>query len=100
MAFCQTTRSRYERTGVTRPRTPTPYSLLPIPFISTLHHVDVFDRDGAAIAVVDDDDGETDGGLAGGDCQHEQGEHLADEIADEGREGDEGDVNRQQHQLD
>jgi hypothetical protein len=39
---------------------------LPIPrsLTSPLHHVDVFDRDGAPIAVVNDDDGEADGGLA------------------------------------
>ena len=37
---------------------------------------------------------------AGGDCQHEQGEDLADEIAEECRKGDKVDVDGKQHQLD
>jgi hypothetical protein len=46
---------------------------------SALHHVDVFDRDRAAVAEEDDEDGEADRRLGGGDGQHEQREDLADE---------------------
>src|SRR5258708_34885768 len=55
---------------------------------STLHQIDVFDRDGAAVAEIDDDDGEADRRLCRGHGQHEHREDLADQIAETGREGD------------
>ena len=48
---------------------------------SAFHQVDVFDRDGAAVAEIDDEDGKTDGGFGGGDGEHEQREHLPHQIA-------------------
>ena len=68
----------------------------PQPFIS----VDVFDLDGAAVAEIDHQDGEADRRLGGGHGQHQHGEDLADHVAQEDREGDEVDVDREQHQLD
>src|SRR5882724_12419921 len=65
-----------------------------------LHHVDVFDLDRAAVAEVDDEDGKADGGLGRRHRENEHGEDLADEVAELGREGDEVDVDREQHQLD
>src|SRR3954463_2571803 len=50
--------------------------------------------------MVDDEDGEADRGLGGGDGQHEHGEDLAGHVVEEGREGDEVDVHREQDQLD
>src|SRR5438552_6153802 len=47
---------------------------------SAFHHVDVLDRDCAAVAEVDDEDRETDRSLRRGNRQHEHGEGLADEI--------------------
>src|ERR1043166_5973299 len=67
---------------------------------SALHHVDVFDGDGAAIAEIDDEDGKADGGFRRRHGQHEQRENLAHQLVQLGREGDEVDVHRQQHQLD
>ena len=49
-----------------------------------LHHVDVFDIDGPAVAEVHDQDGEANGRLGRGDGQHEQREHLAHQIAQVG----------------
>src|SRR5580658_198211 len=71
-------------------------------YASALHQVDVFDGDGAAVAEVDDEDGEADRCLGGRDGEHEHGEDLADEIVETqtGREGDEVDVDGEQHQLD
>src|SRR5260370_15585683 len=67
---------------------------------SALHEVDVLDRDRAAIAVVDHQNGEPDRRFGGRDRQHQQREHLADQIAEEGREGHEIDVDGEQDQLD
>jgi len=68
----------WKRTGPAR--APCPF---PCPLISALHHVDVLDRDGAAVAEVDDDNSQTDGGLAGRHRQHKEREHLTDEVAHE-----------------
>src|SRR5690242_13834630 len=65
-----------------------------------LHEVDVFDGDAAAVAEIDDEDGEADRRLGGGDGQHEHGEDLSDEVVQKGREGDEVDVDGEQHELD
>src|SRR5438105_14132230 len=67
---------------------------------SALHHVDVLDLERAAIAEIDDQDGETDRRLSRRDGQHEHREDLADEIVQDDRKGDEVDVDREQHQLD
>src|SRR4029077_16577665 len=67
---------------------------------SALHHVDVLDRDCAAVAEVDDEDRETDRSLRRGNRQHEHGEGLADEIVKKDRKRHEVDADRQQHQLD
>src|ERR1700720_3252951 len=67
---------------------------------SALHQMDVFDRNGAAVAEIDDEDGEADRRLGRGHGQHEHGEDLDDQIAEKGREGDEIDVDGEQHQLD
>jgi hypothetical protein len=52
---------------------------------SALHQIDVFNRDRAAVAEIDDQDGQPDRRLGRGDGQHEQREHLADEIVAAGR---------------
>src|ERR1700730_15909890 len=67
---------------------------------SAFHRVDVFDGDGAAVAEIDDEDGEADRRLRRGHGQHEHGEDLPDEIVQEIGEGDEVDVDGEQHQLD
>ena len=60
-----------------------------------LHHVDVFDRDGAAIAEIDHQDGKPDRRLSGGHRQDEEGKDLPDQIAQLVRKGDEIDIDRQ-----
>src|SRR5258708_33488851 len=67
---------------------------------SALHHVDVGDLDRAAIAEIDDQDREADRRLGCRHGQHEHREDLADEVIEDGREGDKVDVDREQHQLD
>ena len=44
------------------------------------HHVDVFDRDGAAVTEETDKDRQTNRGLGGGDGQNKKRENLADKI--------------------
>src|SRR5512134_2820898 len=56
---------------------------------SALHHIDVFNRDGAAIAEIDHQDRQADGGLRRRDRQHEHGENLPQQVAQMGGEGDE-----------
>src|SRR5690348_17239060 len=67
---------------------------------SALHPVDVFDRDGAAVAEIDDEDGKADRRFGRRHGEHEHGEDLADEIVEESRERHEIDVDGKQHQLD
>src|SRR5258708_14059587 len=67
---------------------------------STFHLIDVLDRDGAAVPEIDHQDGEPDRRLGGGDGEDEHREQLPDHVVQEGREGDEVDVDRQQDQLD
>ena len=50
--------------------------------VSALHHVDVFDRDRAAVAVVDDEDGQADRRLGRRHRQDEQREDLAGQVAE------------------
>ncbi len=50
-------------------------------YISAFHQTDVLDRDRAAVAEIDDEDGETDRGFRCRDREYEQREHLADDVA-------------------
>src|SRR5690606_34994287 len=65
-----------------------------------LHHVDVFDGDGAAITEVDDDDSQANGNFGRSYGQDKQGKYLSDQIAQECGERDQVDVDGEQHQLD
>src|SRR5690606_36561533 len=56
---------------------------------SALHHVDVLNRDGAAVAVEDHKDGEADGGFGSGDREDQQREDLPGMVAKLGRKGHE-----------
>src|SRR5581483_57802 len=56
--------------------------------------------DGAAVAEESDKDGEADGRLGRGNGEHEDGEDLAHQIVEEGRKGNEVDVDREQDQFD
>src|SRR5712691_3414639 len=67
---------------------------------SALQQVDVLDRDRTAVAEIDDENGKPDGGFRRRHREHDQGEHLAHEVAEEGRERDQVDVDREQDQLD
>src|SRR2546423_523926 len=67
---------------------------------SAPHHPDVLDLDRAAVAEIDDQDREADRRLGRRHGQHEHREDLANEIVEDDREGDEVDVDREQHQLD
>src|SRR5438270_3398583 len=67
---------------------------------SALHQIDVFNRDRAAIAVVHYEHGKTDRRFRRGHCEYQQREHLADNVAQEGRERHQVDVDREQDQLD
>src|SRR6266568_8909988 len=67
---------------------------------SALHQTDVFDRDRAAVAVIGDENGQPDRGLRGRHREHDQREHLADEIAEMRGERHQVDVDREQDQLD
>src|SRR5690554_1877263 len=67
---------------------------------SALHHVDVFDGDGAAVAEIDHQDRQADGRFRGRHGQDEEGKDLANEIIQVGREGHQIDVDRKQHELD
>src|SRR4030095_8989934 len=67
---------------------------------SALHQVDVLDRDRAAVAEIDDENGEPDGGLRRRHGEHEQREHLADDVAEMRRERHQVDVDREQDELD
>src|SRR5256885_14420669 len=66
---------------------------------SALHQVDVFDRDRAAVAVIDHQDREPDRGFGGRNGQHQKREHLADKVSKEGRERHQVDVHGEQNQL-
>src|ERR1700722_1314090 len=65
-----------------------------------LHQIDVVDRDRAAVAEIGDQDGEPDGGLRRRDREHDQRIDLADDVAEEGRERDQVDVDGEQDELD
>src|SRR5262249_22617771 len=67
---------------------------------SALHHADVLDLDRAAVAEIDDEDGEADRRLGRRNGQHEHRKDLAGQVVEDDREGDEIDVDGEQHQLD
>src|SRR5215831_1614664 len=67
---------------------------------SAFHHVDVFDRDRAPVAEVDDEDREANCRLRRRNGQHEHRKRLADKVAQKDRESDKVDADRKQHQLD
>src|SRR6266478_8145932 len=67
---------------------------------SALHQIDVFNRDRAAVAEVNHQHGKTDRSFRGGDREHDQRKHLADDIAEEGRERYQIEVDGEQDQLD
>src|SRR5215217_1955366 len=67
---------------------------------SALHQIDVVDRNRAAVAEVNHQDGEPDGGFRRRNCQHQQRKYLADNVAQMGRESDKVDVDAEQDELD
>src|SRR5665213_730051 len=66
----------------------------------TPHHPDVLDPDRPAVAEINQQNGEPDSGFRRRHRQHEHREDLADQIVEHDREGNEIDVDREQHQLD
>src|SRR5580692_1047509 len=64
-----------------------------------LHQIDVFNRDRAAVAVIHHQHRKTDRGFGCGYREHQQREHLADDVAEEGRERHQVDIYRQQNQF-
>src|SRR5205807_1694863 len=58
------------------------------------------DRDRAAIAEVDHEDGEPDGGFGSRDRQHHERKDLADQVAEKGRESNHIEIDGEQDQLD
>src|SRR3954452_4053956 len=67
---------------------------------SVLEQVGVVDRGGPAGPVDRHDDREADHDLSGGDDPHEEGDDLAVDRAGRAGEGDQGQVDRVEHQLD
>src|SRR5580692_6665188 len=65
-----------------------------------LHQIDVFDRDRAAVAEIGDQDGEADGRLRRRHREHNERIDLADDVAEEGRERHQVDVDGEQDELD
>src|SRR4051812_5008095 len=66
----------------------------------TLHQVDLGEVDRAAIAIDEQDDGQADADLGGGDGDDEQGEDLPGGRASNGAEAYQVDVARVEDQLD
>jgi hypothetical protein len=66
---------------------------------STLHHVDVFDRDGPAVAEEDNENGKADGCFGSGHGQNEERENLSGQIVQVERERHEVEVHREQNQF-
>mmetsp|Transcript_8082 Transcript_8082/g.15724 ORF Transcript_8082/g.15724 Transcript_8082/m.15724 type:complete len:236 (+) Transcript_8082:2683-3390(+) len=69
-------------------------------FRSALQRVEFLDIDAGPVAEQHDQDGQADGRLGRRDGQDEEHEDLAAHVAEVVREGDEVQVDRQQHQLD
>src|SRR5919109_2678781 len=66
---------------------------------SALHEVDLVEVDVDPVPVDEQDDGQADAHLGGGDGDDEQGEDLAGDVAQPGGEGDEVDVHGIEHEL-
>src|SRR6185437_15568232 len=64
-----------------------------------LHKIDLIDVQGLSCAEESDDDGKTDGGLRGGDDHDKEDEDLPFDAMPHVREGDEGQVDGVEHQL-
>src|SRR6267143_3066451 len=75
-------------------------SFIPALELSSFQLVEVFDVDGVQVAEQDNENRQPDGRLGGGHGEDEEHEHLPGDVAEEVREGDEVQVDRQQHQLD
>ena len=67
--------------------------------LASFHQVDLVDVQGLARAEERDDDGEADGGLGRGDDHDEEDEDLAVDLVPHVGEGDEGQVDGVEHQL-
>src|SRR5580692_4725172 len=65
-----------------------------------LHQIDVVDGDRAAVAEIGDQDGEPDGRFRRRHREHEERIDLADDVAQEGRERHQVDVDGEQDELD
>src|SRR5580692_2174616 len=65
-----------------------------------LHQIYVFDRDRAAVAEIGDQDGEPDCRLRRRHREHDQRIDLTDDVAEEGRERHQVDVDGEQDELD
>src|SRR6478752_2826843 len=65
-----------------------------------LHQIDVFNRDRAAVAEIHHQYRQTDRRFRRGHREHQQREHLADDVAEESRERHQIDVHRKQNQFD
>src|SRR5450759_798110 len=66
----------------------------------TLHQIDVFNRDRAAVAEVHHQHRKTDRRFRRRHREHEQREHLTDDVAEEGRKRHQVDIDREQDQFD
>src|SRR5438034_10040902 len=65
-----------------------------------LHQIDVFNRDGAAIAEIHHQHRKTDRRFRRSHREHQQRKHLADDVAEKGRERYQLDIDRKQDELD
>src|SRR5947208_2905050 len=65
-----------------------------------LHQINIFNRDRAAVAEIHHQHGKTDRSFCGRHRQHQKRKHLSDDVAEEGRERHQIDVDREQDQLD
>src|SRR6516164_6136685 len=66
---------------------------------SALHQIHVLNRDRAAVAEVSNEDRKPDGGFGSRHREHDQRIDLADDVAEECRERDQIDVDREQDEL-
>ena len=66
----------------------------------TLHHIDVFDLDRAAVAEIHHEHRKTDRRFRRRHRKHEQREYLADDVADERRKRHQVYIDSEQDQLD
>src|SRR4051794_5220002 len=69
--------------------------VLPAFATSALHQIDVLNRDRAAVAEIDNKNGEPDRSLSARNGEHQQRKPLPDQIAEERRERHKIDIHRQ-----